>query len=353
MHVKLSDDFMGPGIKEIAEECGVSVHTVSDIINRKRDRGYSAATIERVVEASRRLNYRPNRAAQAMRSRKTREIGFAARNFSPSGELENYVVYPFVVGLSHGLTEHGYHVSLVELEELEFDDSGALPAIFEEHRFDGLIINYGLSPQAVSRLPAFDTPVLWWDSGIMGAQNCLYRDESEVARRVTRELIQRGHRNIAFMAGERGWQTYLEGGAAHFSLVHRYQSYRDEMRAQGLRDAVLTGYDIAAMATQLRGLATTAVVMRGASELAFLSQVAHRLQLTIPDDLSVVACDREARHPTRGFLVGGMSYDRYDAGQQAAAMMLATLRAPKKPMASRVLLGDFEAGDTLAHATQC
>jgi LacI family transcriptional regulator len=60
------------GLKEIAKECGLSANTVSRAL---RGKGYiSDDALKKVLETAEKLNYRPNRAAQALKTRQLREI---------------------------------------------------------------------------------------------------------------------------------------------------------------------------------------------------------------------------------------------------------------------------------------
>ena len=72
------------GIRDIAEAAGVSISTVSTILNNKSDNvRISAETRQRVSEIARRLGYQPNFFASALRSNRTGIVG--AINLNPSG----------------------------------------------------------------------------------------------------------------------------------------------------------------------------------------------------------------------------------------------------------------------------
>jgi LacI family transcriptional regulator len=60
-------------VKDIATAVGVSVATVSNVLNDRPNVG--AHNRRKVLEVARKLGYRPNRAAQAMRTGRTRTIG--------------------------------------------------------------------------------------------------------------------------------------------------------------------------------------------------------------------------------------------------------------------------------------
>ena len=70
-----------------------------------------------------RLNYVPNRAAQSMRSRRSRVVGFVTENTSDTRDaIYHPSIYSFVVGLSHAMVDAGHH--LVESDLFELVPSG-------------------------------------------------------------------------------------------------------------------------------------------------------------------------------------------------------------------------------------
>jgi DNA-binding LacI/PurR family transcriptional regulator len=333
-------------LRDIAAKAGVSVGTVSRILNQGRAHLYSEETRSKVLAASRQFGYRPNRSAQAMRQSKTRVIGFATVNISDQGYLENHGVYPFVVGLSRELAQHGYHVASVECSDLGDHANPEQPWAVKERFFDGLVVHYGLSDRAVRFAKDVGVPLVWWDSGVFEPNGCVYRDEIEVGRQVTRRLVEAGHRRIGFMVGRRGWQDYCQHQPIHYSYAQRFESYRDEMRAHGMKEVPLLGYDPAELAQQIDAHQVTAVIIQGTNFTA-IDAAARLLGKRIPQDLSVATLDREARILPRGPATGGMLYDRVDVGTHAARMMLDILEGGHTAVPSVRYVGEYDAGDTV------
>lgn len=60
-------------IREVAREAGVSIQTVSNVLNRRR--GVAADTRQRVLAVAERLGYRPNAAARSLRSGRSNAVG--------------------------------------------------------------------------------------------------------------------------------------------------------------------------------------------------------------------------------------------------------------------------------------
>ncbi len=341
---------MAIGIKDIAAACGLSTNSVSDILNCGREQLYRPETRERVLKAAAELNYRPNRTAQSMRSKQARAVGFLAYNMNSHGVLENPFVYPFVIGMSHYFTDQSYHVSMVEMKELQSGVEGTVPEVLRENYFDGLILHYGVPDSVREMLIRLKVPVIWWDAGVSEEYDCIYRDEITVASRLTRQLLDMGHRRIAFKVGL-GWEPYLRGEPVHFSYKQRYEAYQSEMVEHGLEPLQIVGYEPDEIAAQIRDLKITAIVTMGSHELGNLMRPCLKLGLCIPDDISVASCDLEARRPQAQLNCGGITYDRYDAGQLAAAMLHSKIEDPNFPVPTECLLGEFQLGGTIAART--
>jgi len=69
-------------IKDVAKEAGVSIATVSRIVNDISGQ-YNEKTKKRVVQTIEKLNYQPNAIARSLRNRKTRTIGFVVPGLQP------------------------------------------------------------------------------------------------------------------------------------------------------------------------------------------------------------------------------------------------------------------------------
>lgn len=96
-----------PTIKDVAREAGVSIATVSYVLNNKLDM-VSESTYQLVMETAKRIGYVPNVTARNLKSSQSRLIGYAWHAV-PNGEV-NSVLDLFTYYLAQAAEEAGYHI---------------------------------------------------------------------------------------------------------------------------------------------------------------------------------------------------------------------------------------------------
>lgn len=337
---------MRASLADIAKRAGVSAKTVSNILNCGKEHLYRPETRERVLAEAQRVNYRPHRISQLMRSKATKIIGFAAQNFSmASGRLEHYGVYPFLVGLNHRLGEKGYHTLLVEISELGTE---GMPDVLNQRFFDGLVVHWGLAERFRCLEDELGMPIVWWDAGLFAPANCIDRNELAVGAAITRELIALGHEHIGFMLGSAHPDSVTQRDPRrHFSFHQRYEGYLSEIRKAGLKEILLAGYDDAAMAKQLKKERVTAALVTGGGVAHVMKLAAARLGWKVPQDFSIANCDVETRLGTLEGSFGGIPYDRYQTGRKTAEMILKRLENDGAPVPSEKFCETFTRGTSV------
>lgn len=96
-----------PNIKDVAKAAGVSIATVSYVLNNK-SAFYSEKTRQLVLEAVERVGYTPNVTARNLKANQTRLIGYACHHLPP-GQF-NSVLDQFVYFLTQEAEAAGYHI---------------------------------------------------------------------------------------------------------------------------------------------------------------------------------------------------------------------------------------------------
>jgi DNA-binding LacI/PurR family transcriptional regulator len=209
---------MGTNLKDVAALAGVSVKTVSNVVN-----GYvhvSAATRERVQHAIDELGYRPNATARSLRSGRSGVLALAVPELGVPyfAELAGLVV--------DAAATHGYTVLIDQTAGAKDRELVVLGGI-RHHLVDGVLFSPLALGVAELRRRTDSTPmVLLGERGLRGPTDHVGIDNIRAAREATRHLAERGCQRIAAI----GVQSVGTGATAR----QRYAGYR-----KGLADAGL------------------------------------------------------------------------------------------------------------------
>ncbi|MQA84493.1 MAG: substrate-binding domain-containing protein [Streptosporangiales bacterium] len=194
-------------IRDVAAAAGVSVATVSRVLNPTSD-PVRPETRQRVIEAIERLGYRPNDLARALLQRRTNVVGLVVPDISNP-------YYPAVVrGVEDAASAAGYRVVLCNTDR-DVEKMDAYLDTLVKSRADGIVVaggGMGGGPEGQGgRKGAAGTlsPQLFEPYGtkivLVGRHDLPYPsvqiDNVGAAREATRHLTSLGHRRIAFIAG--------------------------------------------------------------------------------------------------------------------------------------------------------
>jgi len=204
-------------IDDVAEKAGVSIATVSRVINKTGQ--VTEATSTRVWDAIAALNYAPHAAARGLASRRTNTIGLVLSDIS--GEFFS----PMLRGIEAGTREVGFDLLIHCTHEAE-NAEARINYQLGEHNADGIIIfNESLATDEIARLHRRQFPiVLLYRSPPTGLDIPYVGFENKLgARKLVDYLIdERGYQRIAFLRGPDGvedsyWREmgYRESLAAH------------------------------------------------------------------------------------------------------------------------------------------
>lgn len=183
-------------IIDVAKQAGVSVSTVSLVLRQKGK--ISDATIEKVRAAIDKLGYVHNVAAANLRANTSNLIGLILRDFSDSFSIK------VMASIVQYLEKEGYMVFLGQPSD-EHDKLERCLLSFQQQGVAGVI--YLSSDPTTRHLPEHirqcRLPVVTVSQSLMEENGHLVmRDNHQAASLATRYLIERGHRNIAYIGGE-------------------------------------------------------------------------------------------------------------------------------------------------------
>ena len=177
-------------VKDIAAAVGVSVATVSNALNGRPNVG--RATRQRVLRIAQQLDYRPNRAAQAMRTGRTRAIGLVLP------DLTNPFFPELAQAVESTARSRGLLVCLVDSQSRPEGEADGF-SLLMQHAVDG-IIWCPLGPRLPAQLKNLARPVVLIDRPRPGY--AVVHSNYLMGGRLLAEYAARmGHRRVGLLSG--------------------------------------------------------------------------------------------------------------------------------------------------------
>ncbi|GLP95908.1 LacI family DNA-binding transcriptional regulator [Paraferrimonas sedimenticola] len=272
-------------IQDVADRAGVSKMTVSRVLND--DPKVSDKTRQKVQQIANELNYRPNVSARRLASSKSYFIGLLYDN--PS---EGYISQ-FLLGALKSCRAKGYHLVVDEASGESEQQLQITRSLIEETRVDGVILLPPVcdQPEVIEVLKESGVPFIRVAPDTqLDCSPYVCMDDYQAAFEMTQLLINKGHTEIGFIIGN------PNQGASRL----RYQGYMDALRSNKLAivpETIEQGYFTyksglsAAEKILTSSKRPTAVFASNDDMAAATISVANRLQIKVPDELSVVGYD--------------------------------------------------------------
>jgi LacI family transcriptional regulator len=309
-----SGQSVGPAvtIRDIAEHAGVSVATVSRVLNNTVPVARSKrAAVLKAVEL---LGYRPNVVAQELARGHTQAIGIL-----PHG-ISNPFYSRLLKGVEQGLRGSAYYPLFASGEE-RAEQASALDLLLA-HRVEALIIMGGHIPDDELLSVARRLPIVTIGRAIRGLeQRCLRVENHEGAYKATRHLRDLGHTRIA----------HITGLPWHGDAVARLEGYQRALRDTGID--VDPGLIVEGDFEEQSGLAATEKLLKarvpftaifaGNDQMAYGAGLAlFRRDLRVPRDVSIVGFDDQ---PSAAYTWPPLTTIRQPAVEMGIAMARALL----------------------------
>lgn len=271
-------------IKDIAEQSGVSVTTVSLILNNKEVRT-SPETKRKVLEVARELNYIPNSLAKGLITRRTDTIGLIVPDIS------NVFFSQMAKSLENRLAKRGYSLFLCDTNDSDKEQKMYLQLMLG-HGIDALVLCIANDSDAsLTVLDDYEengTPVVAFDRFDTSMKCPLVATDNQASSRaVVQHLIDCGHTRIACISGPvyKNYSSRLDGykqaladnGIEFCNELVREGDYRYE-----------SGYQLAKELLQYN---PTAIFACNDLMAYGVYKAVGEAGLRIPEDISVVGFD--------------------------------------------------------------
>jgi LacI family transcriptional regulator len=315
-------------MRDVAERAGVSVTTVSHVINETRP--VSDELRRRVLVAMDELGYQPNRLARSLRRGQTHTIGMIIPDNAN----------PFFAEVARGVEdasfENGYSLILCNSDG-DLDKELLYTNVLIEKRVDGILfVAAGLSTDRILDLQAQRTPLVIVDRDLPDAAvDSVLTDNAQGGGLATQHLIELGHRRIACITGPSDVTPSADRVTGYRQMLREAEIPIDE-------DLIVKGdfrYDSAYQASiQLLQMEDPPTAIFACNDLMAVAAMRAALELgqKVPDDLSVVGFDDVRLAAFANPPLTTIAQPKYEIGAVAATMLLARMRNHDRPAHRRV-----------------
>ena len=316
-------------IKDVARRSGVSVSTVSRVLN---DQPYVAEELkQRVLKAIDELGYKPSRVAQRLRATRSQLIGVV---FS---DIANSFYIDVLRGIEHVASQDGMSV-LISNANADPDREEELIHLMQLEGVAGIIIAPTREDSlAVAELSTSGLPTTIIDRQMANTQvDTVLIDNFKGAFSAIQYLLGLGHRRIAVISGP----LHLTSGR------ERYAGYLQAMSDAGVEvDSGLTrfgdyqqssGYVLAQELISSPKPPTALFVANNEMTIGALNAI-HQNGRRIPEDVAVIGFDDLSWAVSLNPPLTTIAQPTFEIGARAAQLLLARIADPERPPSKEVL----------------
>lgn len=326
-------------ISDVARQAGVSLATVSHVLNRSNGH-VGEATRTRVLQVIREMGYRPSAVAQSLAARRTQTIGLIV------ADVADPFFAPIAMGVEQAAEQQGYSVLLCQASSPAAERRYA--AVLEDKRVDGVI----LASHSVRRPNAHITALVERGIPVVAVNRPLPPrwvdwvgfDYGGAAAAAVAHLASLGHRSLGCVSGP------VTGQTAYLSAQGAAEGFRRGLQAAGLRlvsrwirNAPLSyeaGFGLGQGFARWPSRPTALVI--GSEDLALAAVRGLRSGgLRVPQDVAIVslgdALFLEYTEPP----LSAVRFPLEASGRRAMALLLQRLQHPHCPPAHEILRGDL------------
>ena len=321
-------------MRMVAEEAGVSIQTVSRVLNDHPD--VADATAARIREVMRRLHYTPNAIARSLIKQRSYTIGVAIDALEWSGPSR------ILAGLNYGAESRGYSLLIKRIQEEDTQNVAPLLETMLSRQVDGIIWSIpeiGDNHRWVQETcVGFGVPIVFLSVPVREGIPSVSVDEYAAGRLATQHLVEAGYQHIAHIAGpkisweaqerKRGWQDVLIN--AGMECTERQLRWSD--KAWSPESSGMCFESLLADYTEM-----DAVFVASDQMALKVLQLAGEKEIRIPEELAVIGHDNVPESSFYWPSLSTIDHNHVNLGTQAVEMLL------------KIIESDSAAKMTLSH----
>jgi LacI family transcriptional regulator len=304
-------------IREVAAHAGVSVGTVSNVLNRPDI--VASSTRARVLEAIKALGFVRNESARQLRAGRSHMIGLVVLD----------VANPFFTDVARGVedeaSESGLAVIMCNSDEQLERESGYLD-LLEQHRVQGILITPVSDDEAaVARLQARGTPVILVDRRSQSGNQCSVAvDDVLGGDLAVSHLIGAGHERIAFAGGPASLRQVADRREGAVRALKRAHTSAAELILMETPALTVAAGKAAGSAIAASDHADRPTAVFCANDLVALGLLQEMTQsgIKVPDDIAIVGYDDIDYAAAAAVPLSSVRQPRQQIGRTAAQLLL-------------------------------
>lgn len=313
---------MKSNINDVAKHAGVSIKTVSRVMNNEPSVRQTTRT--KVMASVAELNYQPSSAARNLAATKSYNIAYIYDN--PNA----YYVIDMQNGILSQCRKQGFELLIHPCNAKDKGIVEQLITMTRHGQLAGVVLTPPFSemPQLIAELHKHDVKFVRVLSGNKKPDDiapCVMVDDHQAAFNITQHLIELGHRDIAF----------ISGGKEHKSTFERLAGFKDALLEHGIKlhsEYVVDGeysFDSGVQGAQklLKLERQPSAIFSCNDEIAAGALFAARLlHIAIPERLSIVGFENSPFSRQTWPKLTTANQPNISIAQRAAELLIADIR---------------------------
>lgn len=192
-------------IKDVAKLAGVSIASVSYVLNNTPNKSIKEETIARILDAAKELNYTPNKIARSLKTQKSYTIGLIV------ADIANPYFSQLARFIEDEAEKQGYTLIIGSSDESDAKFARLL-TLFRDRMVDGLIIAPVEGDKTAVELAELkEVPFVLIDRTVPGFNaSAVLINNREISRKTTQYLLDSGKKNIALVSYNTGITSLFE-----------------------------------------------------------------------------------------------------------------------------------------------
>lgn len=306
-------------IYDVAKEAGVSLATVSRVINGSNV--VKGGTRERVQAAVDKLGYKPNAIAQGLALQKSTTIGLVVpeASFTYTGQIIN--------GLIDVAKIYNYNIMLHTITAGITDISSVVEDIIKSH-VDGVVIyNDKLKIEEVNELSKYNIPIVMIGNHVNGERLCsVYVDIEKAIYELTSKYLEEGKEKIAILEDRKNPYTcdqMVKGAERAFKQRNKEFNGFLKIPAEDR-----TSYSF--LSKHLKDHSYDLIIANRDSQAMAVINSARENQLDVPNDLEVVCVIDSKYNSVMRPQISSFFIPSYDLGAVSMRVMTKMLQSEEE-----------------------